>query len=312
VALWLQRNHQADALFFWNQAKVFADAVHRMPIQSAPLLHYYSFMNATKALLSAKGVQADPHHGIRSHTMRGTSHTIDLSNEGVSILRRGVLPALSAYLAEAETDLRHSLEELLFNIPWVHRTFCLTYPSQAELFIPLTDCRYEFDQATGSAYLKANLSKDFADQAFVNVLPQSLVADPAGTDIRAIRSASSAHISSATVAIAADVAAITALHRLLRPDLNYINGTQTLWYAKAVVQGIKRLTRSPLTLTLAAMHRLSEICRYRPMELAAFLGGDKNWLITEFVQMSAQQFVDEISAEITGHQFMAPNVRIPT
>jgi hypothetical protein len=100
--------------------------------------------------------------------------------------------------------------------------------------------------------------------------------------------------------------------RQLRPDLQYLNGAQTLWYAKANVTGPKRLQRSPLTLTLAAMHRLSELCRYRPMELSAFFGGPKNWLLSEFIQMAPLQFFDEISAEITGHQFMTPNVRPAT
>jgi hypothetical protein len=57
------------------------------------------------------------------------------------------------------------------------------------------------------------------------------------------------------------------------------------------------------------MHRLSEICRYRPLELASFLAGPGNWLISEFVMMAPEQFIDGIAAELTGHQFMFPNVR---
>jgi YaaC-like Protein len=78
------------------------------------------------------------------------------------------------------------------------------------------------------------------------------------------------------------------------------------------VRGPKRLARSPLTMTLLAMHRLSEICRYKPMELASFLAGQKNWLLTEFIRMAPPQFVDELAAELTGLQFMAPNVRPAT
>jgi hypothetical protein len=60
------------------------------------------------------------------------------------------------------------------------------------------------------------------------------------------------------------------------------------------------------------MHRLSEICRYRPSELDSFLNGQKNWLLSEFVAMSPNQFLDEIACEMTGHQVMTPNVRTPT
>src|SRR5205823_1779066 len=110
----------------------------------------------------------------------------------------------------------------------------------------------------------------------------------------------------------ASVGAITSLDRLncqLRKDLQYIAGAQTLWYLKGIVSGPPRLNRSPLTLTLAAMHRLSEICRYRPLELAAFLGGQRNWLLSEFVLMAPEQFLDGIASELTGHQFLLPNVR---
>jgi hypothetical protein len=48
------------------------------------------------------------------------------------------------------------------------------------------------------------------------------------------------------------------------------------------------------------------------MELAAFLAGQKNWLLSEFIQMSPPQFIDEIAAELTGYQFMMPNVRPAT
>ena len=99
------------------------------------------------------------------------------------------------------------------------------------------------------------------------------------------------------------------LNQTLRRSLHYINGAQTLWYMKA--KGSYEIDRRPITLTLAAMHRLSEICRYRPAELDPFLGGQKNWLLSEFVSMSPPQFLDEIACEMTGHGVMIPNVRAP-
>ena len=140
-------------------------------------------------------------------------------------------------------------------------------------------------------------------------LPPSLISDVAKNDGRSIRSVATTAVSGPVTSTPADITAVTALLRLLRPDISYIAGSQTLWYAKAVVPGPTRLKRSPLTCTLLAMHRLSEICRYRPMELASFLTGQKNWLLTEFIRMSPQQFLDELAAELTGQQFMVPNVR---
>jgi hypothetical protein len=99
------------------------------------------------------------------------------------------------------------------------------------------------------------------------------------------------------------------LNEELRRVLHYINGAQTLWYLKST--GSYEIDRRPITLMLAAMHRLSEICRYKPSELRSFLDGQKNWLLSEFVAMASAQFLDEISCEMTGHQIMIPNVRTP-
>lgn len=310
VALWLRREHKKPALFYWQQAQAFALAAEGMPTASAPLLLYYSFMNATKALLSAKSVSFYEHHGVRAHNMRGSSSKIALSNEGVRLLHRGIAPALSQYLGEKEFRTTHSLEELLFNLPCIHRTFCLTYKNQKDLFIPLVDCQIQFDPSSSTAYFGAKLSKDFSGPIYLRRLPPSLTADTVANDGQTIRSVSATPVSGAEISSVVDIARVAGLLRLLRPDLNYIAGSQTLWYAKAVVAGPTRLARSPLTCTLLAMHRLSEICRYRPIELASFLAGQKNWLLTEFIRMAPSQFIDELSAELTGQQFMIPNVRL--
>ncbi|MDP9916500.1 hypothetical protein J2W24_002147 [Variovorax boronicumulans] len=269
-------------------------------------------MNATKALLVAKSIAIQEGHGVGKHNMQGNSTAIDLDNEGVRIKNKGVLPALSLHLQEVELTKNHSMNELLYNVPCIHRTFCITYPAQEDMFIPLTDCQYVVDTGSMDAYLIGKLSLDFDDPKFMARLPATLVADPAGGSSRNFRSVKTARVSGPTLPDVADIVAISDLNSHLRKDLHYIAGSQTLWYAKANVTGPRRLQRSPLTATLAAMHRLSELSRYHPMELSQFFSGPQNWLLNEFIQMSPQQFLDEISAEITGHQCMTPNVRPAT
>jgi YaaC-like Protein len=311
VSLWLQRESQDDALFYWNQAREFHRASSSVAIQSAPLLHYYSFMNATKALLTAKGIAFNEYHGVKAHNIRGASKIITVSNEGVKIQNNGILPALAAYMGDTEASNVHSLQEMFFNLVCIHRTYCLTYKSQAEMFLPLVDCAYVFDRAAKQVYFKANLSKDFADRKFIRRLPPSLVQDCASPDTRAIRSVATTPAARGTIRRGAELTGLQNLHMQLRADVHYINGNRTLWYAKGVVLGPARLKRAPLVLMLGAMHRLSEICRYNPIELAAFLSGQKNWLLSEFIQMVPNQFIDEIASEITGYQFMTPNTRAP-
>lgn len=312
VSLWLSRNGHSTALFLWDQARTFAEAARGMGPGSAPLLHYYSFLNAAKALLEAKGLPYNHHHGVRGYNMRGSSNRISLSNEGVEVLARGVFPSLAGYLGDTETSNVHTLQELFFNLPFIHRTYCLTYRSQTDLFLPLVDCSYVYDESVGEGYLQAQLSKDYLHHNYLRTLPPSFIADPEGHEPGVIRSVASVAITSARLTRPSDVNAITDLHRELRRDLRYINAPETLWYLRRVVSGPRTLACSPLTLTFAAMHRLSELCRYRPIELDTFLSGRRNWLLSEFVELAPGQFLDEIASELTGYQFLLPNVRSPT
>lgn len=60
------------------------------------------------------------------------------------------------------------------------------------------------------------------------------------------------------------------------------------------------IDRTPLVITYAVMHWLSELVRYNPEYLQSLLSGRYNWLVTEFVEICFLQFIDEICCEITG------------
>lgn len=309
VDLWLKRNGKKEALFYWDQAYEFCKASFGLPTQAAPLLHYYSFMNATKALLSAKEIAFDQRHGVRNHNMRGQSSKISISNEGVRILNKGILPALSTYFGEREQATVHSLQDLLFNLPHVHRTYCLSYPNQTEMFVPIKDPKFVHDPTTRTVKFTAALSENFHSHHVMKRIAPKFVKNPTASDPFEIISSASRPFSRPAKPTQPDIDSLKSLQADLRHDLFYINGVEILWYLRSTVAGPNRLDRMPATMTLAAMHRLSELCRYRPVELTSFLSGQKNWLITEFIQQSPEQFIDEIASELTGHQIMVPNVR---
>jgi hypothetical protein len=116
VALWLKRNRKQRALFYWEQAEEFHKASLGLPLRAAPLLLYYCFMNATKALLVAKGVSFDEWHGVSAYpkVVAGAKRTF--AGEGVKIHTKGILPSLSHYYGEAEPSTTHTLQELFFNM----------------------------------------------------------------------------------------------------------------------------------------------------------------------------------------------------
>ncbi|MBB4227976.1 YaaC family protein [Rhizobium mongolense] len=309
VELWLTREKQADALLYWRQAREFHAAAKGLSSQASPLPLYYCYLNAAKCLLTAKGVQYDPHHGVREKK-RTANARIDLSNEGVKLLNRGVAPALSVYFGETEPNNEHYLKDIFLNLPFIHRTYILSFPAETEVYIPLVDCRFIHDSVTRRAYFAANLSKDFKAGIIFKRAPSSLIADPdyAGGGIRSSASAACDHAGRPTLR---DISNIKGLNRLLRGDIEYINGSQTLWYMRTQPSGATLIKRRVPTLTLMAMHRLSELARYKPLELNKHLSSKKNWLIDEFLRMSPSQFIDEIASEITGFQFQIPNVRAP-
>ncbi|PPQ39570.1 YaaC-like Protein [Rhodoblastus acidophilus] len=307
VDLWLRRNHKDEALFYWRQAHEFYKASIGLPIESAPLVLYYCFMNAAKALLSAKGQQFSPHHGVSRHQMRGPNAKVVLSNEGIAIKPAGIVPALSVYFSEQETRQQHSLEDVLYNLAYIHRTYCLSYPRKPERFLPLKDLSFIRDANNEVRFFARPVDEANWTQ-FKKNLPQELAANPDGSKSLV----SSGHVVWATqnAPTTAELDSLRQLSATLRKVIHYINGANALWYVK--LKHKTSIGRQSITLTLAAMHRLSEICRYRPDELLSFLNGQKNWLLSEFLSTSRTQFIDEIACEMTGQQIMIPNVRIPS
>lgn len=304
VALWLKRKHDEKALFYWEQAHEFYKVAQGLPPQSAPLLLYYSFLNAAKALLAAKRISFNEYHGVRE----SSSGLSSLSSLGIQIKNAGVLPSLADYYQETESSRRHSLQELFFNMVFIHRTYCLTYTSQTEMFIPVARCGFVAQRSTKRVYFRADITENVPFTTAVKHLPSLFVADPAFGE-RAIRSEAFVACRKPTTPSESEIIKIADLNKTLRRELQFINGAEALWYVRGEVTGPARLKRQLPTLILGAMHRLSEICRYKPLQLASLLDGQKNWLLTEFIEMSAIQFIDEIASEITGLQFLVPNVR---
>lgn len=307
VDLWLRRQHKDEALFYWRQARSFHQAAQGLPLESAPLVVYYCFMNAAKALLSSKGVAFSPYHGVTSNPMGGANSRVVLSNEGIKIKQGGIVSSLITYFSETEPNLVHSLEDVLYNLVFVHRTYCLSYPNKRERFLPLKNVEFVRNSDTNDVWFSADAVDDADWRYFSRNLPPELIIASTGT--KTIHSTTKITWASSDRPTELELDRLRQLNQDLRRVLHYINGSQTLWYLKS--SGTYQIDRRPITLTIAAMHRLSEICRYKPSDLRSFLNGQKNWLLSEFVSMAPLQFLNEIACEMTGHQIMIPNVRLP-
>lgn len=69
-------------------------------------------------------------------------------------------------------------------------------------------------------------------------------------------------------------------------------------------QGPEVINLSDLTINMAAMHRVSEIARYKPEQLNRLMKSKENWLLHEFIAQALDQFIDELAAEITKQDIM--------
>ena len=137
-----------------------------LPLQSAPLLLYYAFMNAAKALLAAKGIAFSPMHGV-SEWKPPTGTKLKGVTVAVRIKPHGVLPSLARYYGESETRTHHTLKDILYNLPYIHRTYCLTYTSQPEMFVPLRMPSFVVEEGTSHVFFTALLSQHYATSQYM-------------------------------------------------------------------------------------------------------------------------------------------------
>jgi len=302
VDLWLKRAGKKEARFYWNQAHSFYDATQMLPNTSAPLTAYYCFLNATKALLLTKGIQFSDNHGVSGFTLDGQT---SLNNEKVKFKSGGILPALCSHLGEPSCEEIYTLKDLLYNIPNIHRAFDLTYSSDSEIFIPILNPKIVRSDTTSESWFYCELDSKFANQHTVNKLPNDFQKDIGVQDKFVIRAKK--RFSWKANKKPASLQRYKNYHKKLRQHLYYINGKQTLWYIKRSGGNNGLIHRSTMTITFAAMHKLSEMARYTPDILSKHFDCQHNWLLSEFITSAPAQFIDEISSELTGHEFISPS-----
>jgi len=308
VKLWLRREKKHKALLYWEQAANFHEATLRLPNSSAPLTAYYCFLNAAKTLLSVRSIACSESHGVFGSSISERAH---LSSEIVTFRTAGVLAKLCEYYGETANREEYSLSDLLYNLPAIHRAYNLTFSSRPELFIPISDPMFVKKHDTNEAWFSADISDSrYANQHWVNKLPTDYQQDnsPEHLDngrfvIRRKKRFDWRHGKSHK---SNNLTRLTRYHQAVRRSVMYIHGSSRLWYLKrrSDLNGI--VGRCPVTITFAAMHRLSELARYNPMLLAKHLDSQHNWLLSEFIETARVQFIDEISSEITGQEFMIP------
>lgn len=301
IDLWLRRNSNEKARFFWDQARHFAAATLALPKESAPLTAYYCMLNAVKTLLLVKNCQLSNWHGVSGKVVGDRT---SISNEIVEFKASGILTDLCRHLGEDTAPTSYTLSNILYNLVYIHRAYTLSMDSKAELFVPVKNAvAYAVNGGT-EAWMSFELEGRYANMKTLNKLPSIFEKDESFNDRFIIRTKKRFRWKRTDEA--GNLTRFIAYHAKLRRDVYYIHSPQKLWYIKRNGGVAGHIGRSNLTLSFAAMHRLSELARYSPDILARHFEGRYNWLLSEFLMTSMTQFLDEISSEMTGHDFVPP------
>lgn len=306
VDLWLKRSKQSAARAYWEQAAEFSEAAESLPPTSAPVPAYYCMLNATKALLEVRGEKVKDAHGV--HGAQDGERT-SLEGEKVHFHSDGVLAGLCRLVGEDPGPTHVRLKEALYNLPYIHRAYSLTFTSVPDLFIPIRNPRFVRKAKSQEAWFCAEVESRYVNKHTAKKLPEGWEFDSGSPHDGTIRMRSRFTWKGREATSEANQTRLVRYHRRVRKHLFYIYGPQRLWYLKRGAVGSSYVERSSLTLTFAAMHRLSELSRYDPLSLRSHLDRQHNWLVSEFISVATRQFVDEIASEMTGSDFLVPGIR---
>ena len=310
VALYLKRNKRpgsSDALFYWMQAHSFYKAAKLLPDNANPLNSYYCILNATKALLRYKGINESE---LQSHGISTDRCIVDISlkKSETAVKGAGVLVELARYYDSIIQPQHYCIYDLLYNIPCVHRAFCTTY-GKPEIFIPITNPLF-IRKPNNETYLAFCLHGRYVNSSYLSSLPQAFEKDKSITDKCVVRRRKHFKWDIHT-SMEDRKKELCRYHQSVRTYLYYIHSSSKLWYIKRNVNTNKSSLQeiaSPV-LIFIVFHWLSELVRYRPKIFNNFMSSKQNWLLHEFIQNALDQFVDEISSEITGEDIMCTGHR---
>ena len=310
VEIYLKSKNQNDALFYWEQAKNFYESTKTLSLVSKPLTAYYCFLNASKALLEVKNIGYALSHGVTGKRVDGH---IRIQNEIIKFQPEGVVSGLGVYLGEniPEGGEEYTLKDILYNLQYIHRSFTITYKNRAELFIPILEPRFVYNKIEKKGWLEVKLEAEHSNARTLRKLVgyglDKSYNNSVSYTIR--RNKKFKWEVRNRVPSPQSLDKLQSYHKRMRKELRYIYSSNSLWYVKRKDLQNFVIEKSTLTLIIAGMHRLSELSRYDPQTLSKHLEKDASWLLTEFINKSIYQFIDQISSEITGNDFRVTGFR---
>lgn len=211
---------------------------------------------------------------------------------------------------KSTTSEAYNLKDILYNIPYIHRAYILTYGG-TELFVPILEPKFVYYNNRG--WFEFKLEREYSNSNIINGLNGFSVDKHYYNEYEYMIKRNKDFIWECTrknQPIQKSLDSFQNYHKKIRKQLEYIYSPNELWYVKKnKLKSTSIIDRNTLVLTFAAMHKLSELARYNPDILRKHLEKEQNWLLSEFINKSIVQFIDSISSEITGDDFRQTGFR---
>lgn len=302
-----KKSNAEKALFYWNQAEEFYKSSKNLSLTSAPLPLYYCFLNATKALLEFWGINNSyytPYHGVSGKNKNTNKNKPRLDEQEVVIKARGVCPGLLHFFDGNMGIIgsKHSLDELLANLVYIHRTYVISQgiSQNKEMFIPLDDV-YFVRKPDKRVTINAKIDEKYTEHNNVkgnNLRRVRVYKDFDGTKL----SWRQCPVQLQNIRNVSSNQNLLNFHKMVRKSFQEISsGINSRWYFKDF-NNPKSLDIPPIVIMYMCMHRLSELSRYEPDVLNAYLMKEHSWILSEFIKLTPFQFINMIVAEITREQ----------
>ncbi|MBO1306136.1 hypothetical protein JZO70_08185 [Enterococcus sp. 669A] len=303
-----KRKNLANILFFWNQAEEFYNSSRNLSITSSPLPLYYSFLNATKALLLFKNEEIkNEYHGVKRTPKKvHGSKKCSLCNETTEIKSKGICPELAAFLGDKINNTNYTLDRLLFNLVFIHRAYTISHNTKKteEMFLPLNSVRFERKPDLHITLVSEVDEKYRTKKVFETFNSSNKISfDKRDNEYKYFSWKKGPKLGDMRKVGGEEV--IT-FHKKLRRYFQEISaGTNSRWYFKNF-KNDQAIDMNPLVVMFLIMHTLSELARYDPKILNEYIKSEHSWLLSEFISFTPFQYINGIASEITGEQLGIP------
>lgn len=123
------------------------------------------------------------------------------------------------------------MKDILYNLPFIHRAYCLTYTSESkkELFIPIRKHFFVQRSKSKETWFAAELDPEYSNGHILNEIQNKFERDPNFPEGYTVRYKKRFNWLSSDKE---RIKKFECYHRKLRQDINYIAGLTRLWYIK--------------------------------------------------------------------------------